>query len=448
MLGMSSSYIPYHPEQQHLLPSAMQDWLPQGHLAYFINDTVGSLNLSAFHARYAAGGPRNQPFYRAMMVKVLVYAYATGVFSSRKIAKKLHEDVAFRVLAAENFPAHRTIREFRALHLSEFTDLFVQVVRLAREMGVVKLGTIAVDGTKIKANASRHKAMSYGRMQTTEAELKAQISALLQKAANTDEAEKNEADLEIPAELERRQARLAAIEAAKARLEERQRQSDTQRGRSPDDERQPKDKDGKPKGGKPYQRDFGVPAPKAQDSFTDPESRIMKRAGGGFDYAYNAQTAVDETAHIIVAAEVVNTSSDVQQLPMVLAAVKTHTGSAAGQVLADAGYRSEVVMAELATTQPDTELVIALGREGKILAKPRDARRYPYTVAMAAKFETAKGKLDYRKRKWIAEPPNGWIKNVLGFRQFSMRGLEKAKAEFKLVCLALNLRRMGSMQAR
>ena len=443
---MSTSYIAYHPEQQQLLPSALQDWLPQGHLAYFISDTVDSLNLSAFHARYAEGGPRNQPFHPAMMVKVLVYAYATGVFSSRKIARKLHEDVAFRVLGADNFPAHRTIRDFRALHLSEFTELFTQVVRLAREMGLVKLGTIAVDGTKIKANASRHKAMSYGRMQTTEIELKAQIAALMQKAKNTDEAEKNEPELDIPAEIERRQARLVAIAAAKARLEERQRQADTQRARTPDDERKPKDKDGKPKGGKPYQRDFGVPTPKAQDSFTDPESRIMKRAGGGFDYSYNAQTAVDETAHIIVAAEVVNTSSDAQQLPMVLAAVKAHTGKAAQQVLADAGYRSEAVMAELARTQPDTELVIALGREGKVQAKPRDAQRYPHTVAMAAKFQTDQGKSDYRKRKWIAEPPNGWIKSVLGFRQFSMRGLQKAQAEFKLVCMALNLRRMGAMQ--
>jgi transposase len=444
---MSTSYITYHPEQQQLLPSALQDWLPQGHLAYFINDTVDSLNLSAFHERYATGGPRNQPFHPAMMVKVMVYAYATGIFSSRKIAKKLYEDVAFRILAADNFPAHRTIRDFRALHLNEFTELFVQVVRLAREMGLVKLGTIAVDGTKIKANASRHKAMSYGRMQAAEIELKAQITALMKKAASTDEAEKNEPDLDIPAEIERRQARLAAIEAAKARLEERQRQSDAQRGRTPDDERKPKEKNGKPKGGKPYQRDFGVPAPKAQDSFTDPEARIMKRAGGGFDYSYNAQTAVDQAAHIIVAAEVVNTSSDVQQLPMVLSAVKANTGSSATQVLADAGYRNEAVMAELATTQPDTELVIALGREGKVLVKPRDAQRYPHTVAMAAKFETEQGKIDYRKRKWIAEPPNGWIKNVLGFRQFSMRGLKRAQAEFKLVCLALNLRRIGAMQA-
>ncbi len=430
---MSASYIPYCPEQQQLLPSALQDWLPEGHLAYFISDTVDSLNLNAFHARYAKDGPRNQPFRPAMMVKVLVYAYATGVFSSRKIARRLHEDVAFRVLAAGNFPAHRTIRDFRALHLSEFTELFVQVVRLAREMGLVKLGSIAVDGTKIKANASRHKAMSYGRMQSTEIELKAQIAALVQKAAHADEAdeaEKNEPDVDIPAEIARRQERLAAIEAAKARLEERQRLSDAARGRTPDDERKPRDKDGKPKGGKPYQRDFGVPAPKAQDSFTDPESRIMKRAGGGFDYSYNAQTAVDETAHIIVAAEVVNTSSDVHQLLPVLQAVKANTETDPKQVLADAGYRCEQEMAKLSTKLPETELVIALGREGR----------------EQAKFQTDEGKAHYRKRKWIAEPPNGWIKNVLGFRQFSMRGLKKAKAEFKLVCLALNLRRMGAMQ--
>ena len=171
----------------------------------------------------------------------------------------------------------------------------------------------------------------------------------------------------------------------------------------------------------------------------------MKRAGGGFDFQFNAQTAVDETAHIIVAAQVVNTSSDVQQLPMVLDAVGANTQADAAQVLADAGYRSEAVMAQLATSHPQTDLLIALGREGKVLAKPRDETRYPHTTAMAAKFETEQGKADYRKRKWIAEPPNGWIKSVLGFRQFSMRGLKKADAEFKLVCAALNLRRMATM---
>jgi transposase len=212
-----ASYLPYEPMQQMLLPEALQDWLPEGHLAYFISDTVDGLDLQAFHARYPGGGPRNQPFHPAMMVKVLVYAYATGVFSSRKIAKKLQEDVAFRVLAAGNLPAHRTISDFRAFHLKELSELFVQVVRLAREMGLVKLGTIAVDGTKVKANASRHKAMSYSHMLKAEAELKAQIAALLDKARSADEAEKNEPELDIPAEIARRQDRLNAIAQARAR---------------------------------------------------------------------------------------------------------------------------------------------------------------------------------------------------------------------------------------
>jgi transposase len=189
---MPTTYRPYEPDQVMLLPASLQDWLPKGHLAYFINDTVEALDLRAFYARYAGGGARNQPFHPAMMVKVLVYGYATGVFSSRKIERRLHEDLAFRMLAAGNFPKHRTIRDFRALHLQELSELFVQVVKLARELGLVKLGTVAIDGTKLKANASRHKAMSYERMQQAEAELKAQIDALLQRASSTDEAEADE----------------------------------------------------------------------------------------------------------------------------------------------------------------------------------------------------------------------------------------------------------------
>jgi transposase len=299
---MTASYLPYDPQQMFLLPPALQEWLPEGHLAHFIGDTVDTLDLSAFHARYAGGGPRNQPFHPAMMVKVLLYGYATGVFSSRKMARKLHEDVAFRVLAAGNFPAHRTIRDFRALHLKELAELFVQVVRLAREMGLVRLGTLAVDGTKMKANASRHKAMSYERMVQAERELRGQIEALLVRARAADEAERDEPEVDIPAEIERREARLAAIAAARERLEQRQREADLERGRTPDDENKPRGKNGKLKGGR-YKRDFGIPKDRAQENFTDPDSRIMKRAGGGFDAGYNAQTAVDDTAHIIVAAE-------------------------------------------------------------------------------------------------------------------------------------------------
>lgn len=439
---MTTSYQPYEPRQQRLMPDALQDWLPDGHLVYFINDTVDQLDLSAFHARYAKGGPRNQPFHPAMMVKVLVYAYATGVFSSRRIARRLFEDVAFRVLAADNFPAHRTICDFRALHLEELAELFVQVLKLARELGLVKLGTVAIDGTKIKANASRHKAMSYERMLKAEAELKAQIKALLDQAKAADEAEKNQPELDLPAEIKRREDRLKAIVAAKGRLEQRQREADSARGRSVGDQRKPRDKDGKPKGGR-YKREYGVPKDDAQESFTDADSRIMKHAGGSFDYSYNAQTAVDEAAHIIVAAEVTHTAADSAQLPVMLQAVKANLGADPEQALADAGYRSEAVFEQLSGAS--TELIVALGREGKEHAQI-DAEHYPRTAAMHDKLLSPEGQRAYRKRKWIVEPPNGWIKAVLGFRQFSLRGLKKVHAEFKLVCLALNLRRMGAMQ--
>ena len=443
-MPMPASYLPYQPDQDFLLPYSMREWLPEGHLAYFINDTVDSLQLQAFHERYAKGGARNQPFHPAMMVKVLLYGYATGVFSSRKLARKLHEDVAFRVLGAGNFPAHRTLSDFRAFHLKELSDLFVQVVRLAREMGLVKLGTIAVDGTKIKANASRHKAMSYERMVQAEVELKAQINALFDKARAADEVERDEPELDIPAEIVRREDRLAQITAAKARLESRQRDADLQRGRDQDDQRRPRSGDGKPRG-RPYKREFGVPEGTAQESFTDPDSRVMKRTGGGFDYQYNAQTAVDETAHIIVAAELTNTAADSGELPGMLGAVRANLNADASQVLADAGYRSEAVFEHL--KDHPSEVIVALGREGKeqvLLA----AKQYRHTAAMQAKLQTDEGSNAYRKRKWIAEPPNGWIKNILGFRQFSLRGLHRVQAEFTLVCLALNLRRMCVLHGR
>ena len=319
---MPTSYRPYEPNEVMLLPAAPQEWLPAGHLAHFINDTVDALDLKAFYARYEGGGSRNQPFHPAMMVKVLVYAYATGVFSSRKVERRLHEDLAFRMLAAGNFPRHRTLCDFRAFHLRELSELFVQVVKLAREMGLVKLGTVAIDGTEVKANASRHKAMSYERMQQAEVELKAQIDALLARAKAVDETEANEPELDLPAEIERREQRLAAIRQARERLEQRQREADLQRGRSDDDDRRPRGQDGKPKGGR-YKREFGVPEAKAQENFTDPDSRIMKRAGGGFDPAFNAQTAVDEAAHIIVAAELDNTAPDANWLLPMIQAVAT-----------------------------------------------------------------------------------------------------------------------------
>ena len=239
---MPTTFRPYRPDQSFLLPPSPKEWLPEDHLAYFISETVDRLDLSMFYRRYEGDGRRNCPFDPRMMVKLLLYGYATGVRSSRKIAKKVHEDVAFRVLAAGNFPAHRTIAEFRQRHLKEFEGLFVQVVQLAQEMGLLKLGTLAIDGSKVKANASKHKAMSYGRMKEAEGRLREEIGRLLEEAAAVDAEEdrlygEDARGDELPEELRRREDRLAQIEAAQRRLEERQAEADRAKGRHERDER-------------------------------------------------------------------------------------------------------------------------------------------------------------------------------------------------------------------
>lgn len=312
---MTTTFRSCAPDQALLFPPSPRDWLSEGHLVFFIADTVAALDLKAFYAPYEGDGRRNQPFDPPMMVTVLLYAYTTGTFSSRRIARKLEEDVAYRVLASGNFPAHRTIAEFRQQHLAAFEALFVQVVAIAREAGVVQLGALAVDGAKVKANASKHKAMSYGRMREEETRLREQIAALTAQAEASDAAEDAAHGPEVrgdelPAELQRREERLAKIAAAKARLEARQADEDRQKGRTPDDGRQSR-------GTKPFARDFGVPPDDAQDNFTDPESRIMKTSAG-FDQCYNGQLAVDEASQIIVATGLTNCGADnAELLPLI-----------------------------------------------------------------------------------------------------------------------------------
>lgn len=435
---MPTTYRPYDPDQLLLLPASLKEWLPEQHLAYFVSDAVDALELTAFHARYEGDGRRRQPFDPAMMVKVLVYAYANGVFSSRVIARRLEEDVAFRVLGAGNFPAHRTIREFRQLHLAEFSGLFVQVVQLAREAGLVKLGRVGIDGTKVKANASKHKAMSYARMREEEARLKAEIGALLQQAEAQDKAEdaRYGADRrgdELPEELARREQRLQVIQAAKARLEARQREQDHQDGRRVDENDQTRGP-----GGRICKRAFGVPQDKAQENFTDPQSRIMK-TGEGFQQCYNAQAAVDEDSRLIVANALSNCAADTEQLlPMVRATIQ-NTGAVPAMTLADSGYASEDNFAALECEE--LAACVALGREGK-QRRPIDPNQYPATQRMAERLASAEGQAHYRRRKVIPEPVFGWIKQAMGFRRFSVRGLEAVTGEWNLVCLALNLRRM------
>ena len=438
---MSTSFRPYHPDEPFLLPPDPREWLVEDHLAYFVSDTVDALNLQAFYAPYEGDGRRKQPYDPAMMLKVLIYGYATGVFSSRRIARKLREDVAFRVLSAGNFPAHRTISEFRKRHLEDFESVFVQILRIAREVGLVKLGTVAIDGSKVKANASRHKAMSYDRMQKEEKRLREEIRNLTRRARKEDEQEdrkygRDRAGEDLPAEISRRRDRLATIQAAKARLEARQREADLKRGRHEDDDQQPKG------GGRPYKRAFGVPEEKAQDNFTDPESRIMKTSSKGYEQCYNAQIAVDDTAQVIVAADVTQSASDSRQLRPVLDQVRKNTKQTPRKLLADAGYASEENLGSLQRRGIDA--YVAMGR-GEESGKKEPTGKH--SKQMYRKMKTKRGKDQYRKRKHIAEPPFGWIKSALGFRSFSLRGLSRVTGEWNLVCLAVNMKRMGHLMA-
>jgi transposase len=434
---MPTSFRPYAPEQDLLLQPSLREWLPEGHLSYFISDVIEELDLGAFYERYEGDGRRKAPFEPRMMLKVLIYAYASGVFSSRKIAKKLEEDVAFRVLAADNFPQHRTLCDFRKDHLSDFKAVFVQVIQIAQQAELISLGTVAIDGTKVRANASKHKAMSYQRMHAEEQRLKQEIAELCEQARSTDEDEDRRygADCrgdELPEELHHRQARLTKIRDAKARLEQAQREADTARGRHKDDDRKP------PGRGRRYKRDFGVPEDKAQSNFTDPESSIMNTADG-FQQCYNGQLAVDRDFQMIVENKLTANASDNGELLDVLAGVESHLGEQPEAVLADAGYRNEEDIAVLESSHIDA--CVSLGREGKAVDKI-DADKYPATARMAEKLASADGKACYAERKWISEAVNGWIKRVLGFRQFSVRGLNSASGEWDLVCLATNLRRM------
>lgn len=438
---MGTNFRPYQPNQMFLMPPCAKDWLPEGHLAFFISETVDRLDVSAFYRPYEGDGRRNSPFDPRMMVKILVYGYASGVRSSRKIAKKLHEDVAFRVLAAGNFPAHRTIAEFRQRHLREFEALFVQVVQLAQEIGLLKLGTLAIDGSKVKANASKRKAMSYARMKEEEQRLREEIGKLLEQAAAVDAEEdrlygEEKRGDELPEELRRREDRLAKIEAAQRRLEERQAQEDRAKGRREGDERK------NPRGGRRFKRDFGVPEGRAQDNFTDPDSRIMQSAEG-FIQAYNTQIAVDENTQLIVATGLTQCAADNAELVPLVQAVERIAGQVPEQVLADAGYKGEPNFEQL--EQKGIEAYISLARERKASRRPDD--RYPASQRMYDKLQSSTGRMSYRKRKGIVEPVYGWIKEIFGFRRFSLRAVEKVTSEWDLVCLATNLKRWHALFA-
>ena len=439
---MPTTFRPYQPDQKLLLPPDLREWLPVGHLAHQISDVVDGLDLGGFYGRYEGDGRRTSPYEPRMMLKVLLYGYATGVFWSRKIARKLEEDVAFRVLAADNWPSHRTICDFRLRHLAEFKALFVEVVELARELGLVSFEKLSIDGTKVRANASKRKAMSYVRMQASEGRLESEIEELLRKAQEVDAAEdalygEDKRGDELPEELRRREDRLAAIRAAKERLEAKQRAADDARGRKPGVDRNPK-------GGRPYKRSYGEPAPEAQSNFTDPESGLMKTSSEGYQQCYNTQMAVDGERQLIVATQVSSNASDQGRMLPLLDEVKKRHAQQPETVLADAGFCNEKDLLALEDRQVDG--YVALGGHNRQKSEV-DADSHPATARMAEKLATKEGRERYAERKWLSEAPNGWIKEALGFRRFSFRGLEKVQAEWDLVCLALNIKRLTCLQA-
>ena len=439
---MSKTYRDWTPHQVHLFPPSPQDWLPEGDLVYFLLDTVATLDLTPLFAHYERELRGQPPFHPRMMVALLLYCYATGTRSSRKIMRRCQVDVACRVIVGEDIPDFRTISDFRKTHLARLETLFVEVLKLCALAGLVKVGTIALDGTKVKANASRHKAMSYDRMQEEQTRLKEEIAGMLAEAQAADDAEdaRHGPDRhgdELPEELTRRQSRLAKIQQARAMLEERAKAEAAAEAarRAAEGQTPPKTAPAD-----------AVPEPKDQINFTDPESRIMKVANKGWDQCGNAQAVANEH-QIILAADVTDQANDkLQVVPMVdqtrqnldAAGVKDAIGAA----LADSGFYSETNTAALEQRGIDPYVATErLKHNEKIAAAPRGRIPKGLTAKqrMARKLRTKKGRERYARRKGMIEPIFGQLKGVLGFRQFSLRGLAAMRGEWRLVATVHNL---------
>jgi transposase len=438
---MARDFLPYNTDQQYLLPPDMREWVPEDHLIWFVSDVVDNLDLSSIFRTYQKEDLRGRAAYHpALLVKLLIYAYCLGRTSSRKIERATYEDLPFRVLAADQHPDHDSIAAFRRRHLPALGDLFLEVLRLCQEAGLVKLGHVALDGTKVKANASRHKAMSYARLSEKEAELSREVARLLAEAERIDQEEDRlygtKRGDELPAELARRESRLKKIREAKAALEAEAREkaqaeaNDARRRRA---EREEKEQvQGHKFGGRPpliCDPERAIPRDGAQKNFTDPDSRLMvDGANGSFVQAYNAQAAVDEHSQIIVAAYLTQQANDKQQFLPLLAQIKENLGLLPERVSADSGFYSEANLS-------DPALV------GISCYVPPEKRvgDSPQAQSMRERLASEEGRALYARRKGTVEPVFGQVKEARGFRRFSVRGLCLVEAEWRLICLTHNL---------
>jgi transposase len=441
-------FKPYQPNQLLLLPPDIRQWLPEDDLAYFIMDVVNELDLSGIYQSYDGTKGGQPPFNPKMMTSLLLYAYCVGVPSSRKMEKATYHQVPFRVITGDQHPDHDTIAEFRKRHLKALSGLFVEALQLCQKVGLVKLGHVSLDGTKVRANASKHKAMSYGRMEKKAEELEAEVKRLLAEAQAVDDAEdvkygKDKRGDELPEELRFKQGRLKKIREAMQSLEqeakaeaEAKRQAIRQKG-------QALQREGKKRKGKKPKEPSDKPEAKAQRNFTDPDSRIMKDgASKSFEQAYNCQAAVDEKSQIIVAANVTQQTNDKQQVKPLVEEIKQNTGGKPKKVSGDTGYFSETNIEYLEEQKIDGYIATARQKHSD-KAEPagcgRIARDATKQERMARKLRTKKGRETYSKRKQIVEPVFGQIKEVRGFRRFLLRGLDNVMCEWDLICLTHNL---------
>src|SRR6266404_1040953 len=444
-----SNFRPIDRDTGFLLPPSVDEWLPEKHLARFVVEVIEGLVLRSMSGSYRGSGSAS--YHPALLLGLLVYGYATGVFSSRKLERASYDSVAVRFIAANEHPDHDTIATFRRRFLEEIEGLFVQVLLLAREMGMLKLGTVGLDGTKLHASASRHSALSYERAGKIGAQLKAEVSELMAKAEAADRADLPDG-MSIPDELARREERLQKFAEARAKIEERvaREQAEHQAKLAA---REAKAKaTGKKPGGKPPAPPTAGPLPTDQINLTDEESRIMPVAGGGFEQCYNAQAAVAAGSLLVVAADVVQAPNDKQQLePMLrkLAALPEDLGEPE-TLLADNGYFSATNVA--ACTAAGIEPLIAPGRQShhpslseRFAAAPPAPDNPTPVEAMGYRLRTPEGKRLYALRKQTPEPVFGIIKSVLGFRQFLLRGLDNVRGEWSLVTMAWNMKRMFAL---
>ncbi len=450
---MAIEFIPIDRDTPYIFPPSVQDYLPDDHLARFVVDIVDQLDLSHLSAVYTGRG--SKPFHPAMLVSLLFYGYATGVFSSRKLEKASYDSIAFRYICANTNPDHDTINSFRKRFLPELAALFVEILVVAEVMGLVKLGSVSLDGTKIKANASKHKALSWGYANRLEAQLRQEVEELMRLAEEADQRSLPE-EMDIPEELKRREQRLVAIACAKeeikvraqARFEHEQAEYEDKLTKR---EARAKETGKKPRG-KPPKPPSAGPRRKDQVSLTDSESRIMPTSGGGFEQAYNAQAGVDVETHLIVEQHVTQHSNDKQEIEPALEAIGD-LPAALGEVkklLADTGYFSEAnvekcidggILPFIAEKRQSHNLPLM----ERFSEDPEPPQNATAVQAMRHRLQTQEGKAVYAKRKATVETVIGIIKEVLGFRQFLLRGLDSVQGEWSLVCIGWNLKRMHAL---